>query len=99
MAEITQEEKRYEVTLPLEKFEALIEAKYAKERELCEAQANYERYRDKFWGEETRHKNTQTKLDKALAEIETYKQFFQQNAETNMAFNMWLTEQKGDEEA
>lgn len=102
----TEEKKTYEVLLPLEKYEALIEAKYQAREELVKAEASSDNYRDKYWS----HKEKAERLEKALAEVksqlasavsetEIYKSYFAQNSSANMEYQMWLTENKGDDEA
>ena len=105
MGESTQE-KIYEVVLPLEKYEALINEKYEAREEAFKSEANADEYRNKYWIERNaKDELTKTlgemngELAKAKAEIEVYKAYFANNPTANTEYKMWLTEYQGDDEA
>ena len=101
MGEETQE-KIYEVTLPLEKYEALINEKYTAREETVKAEASASNYRDKYWAEREKNEalgEVKKELAKAQAEIEVYKTYFNDNPTANTEYKMWLAEYQGDDEA
>lgn len=102
----TEEKKTYEVLLPLEKYEALVNDKYEALLKNAELQATADSYRDKYWHEREKAESldkrlvaAEEKAVKVTADLETYRLYFQQNASASTEFNMWLAEYKGDDEA
>lgn len=100
MGEETKE-KVYEVTLPLDKYEALINEKYEARERAVKEEANANNYRDKYWVEREKNEalgEVKKELAKAQAEIEVYKAYFSNYPTANTEYKMWLAEYQGDDE-